>query len=103
MIEIGPVQMIAVGFPAGAKFEGAIIDEIVRLEGERTIRVLDLLFVAKDTDSDELVVLDHQAESHGAIAGALLAIRSAKGWLDATVRETDEARGVRIEEEPADD
>jgi hypothetical protein len=28
-----------------------------------------------------------------AIAGALLAIRSAKGWLDAAVRETDAARG----------
>ena len=30
-----------------------------------------------------------------AIAGALLAIRSAKSWLDAAVRETDEARGRR--------
>jgi len=29
-----------------------------------------------------------------AIAGALFAIRAAKGWLDAAVRETDEARGV---------
>lgn len=72
MTEIGPVQMLAVGFGAGAKFEGRIIDELVRLEGERTIRVLDLLFVAKDTESDELVVLDHQAESLGTIAGALL-------------------------------
>ncbi len=72
MTEIGPVQMLAVGFAAGAKFEGRIIDELVRLESERTIRVLDLLFVAKDTDSDELVVLDHQAESLGTIACALL-------------------------------
>jgi len=30
-----------------------------------------------------------------AIAGALLAIRSAKSWLDAAVRETDETRGRR--------
>ncbi len=30
-----------------------------------------------------------------AIAGALLAIRSAKSWLDAAVREADEARGRR--------
>ena len=28
-----------------------------KLEKERTIRILDLLFIAKDTDSDEIVVL----------------------------------------------
>ena len=50
MTEIGPVQMLAVGFGTGAKFEGRIIDELVRLEGERTIRVLDLLFVMKDEE-----------------------------------------------------
>ena len=38
-----------------------------------------------------------------AIAGALLAIRSAKGWLDAAVHETDEARGVIPGERPRDD
>ena len=38
-----------------------------------------------------------------AIAGALVAIRSAKGWLDAAVEETDEARGGGRDEEPARD
>jgi Cytochrome c oxidase subunit IV len=36
-----------------------------------------------------------------AIAGALLAIRSAKSWLDAAVRETDEARRRSTDAEPA--
>jgi uncharacterized membrane protein len=71
---IVPVQLMQVGFDPGAKFEGRIADELARLEKERTIRVLDLLFVAKDTDSEELVVLEHQEEKMGAIAGALLGL-----------------------------
>jgi uncharacterized membrane protein len=73
MTEIGPVQMIAVAFGPDAKFEGRIIEELAKLEGERTIRVLDLLFVLKDPEgSGDLVVLDHQGEDLGAIVGALL-------------------------------
>jgi hypothetical protein len=75
LADIGPVQLMSMGFEPGAKFEGRIADELARLEGERTIRVLDLLFVAKDTDSDELVVLEHQEENTGAIVGALLGLK----------------------------
>lgn len=73
MTGIGPVQMIAIGFGPGAPFEGKVIDELVKLEGQRTIRVLDLLFVLKDPKgSGDLVVLHHQGEDLGAIVGALL-------------------------------
>jgi uncharacterized membrane protein len=72
MTDIGPVQMIVVAFGPEAKLEGKIIDELARLESEATIRILDLLFVHKDGESGELVALDHQGESLGAIVGALL-------------------------------
>jgi uncharacterized membrane protein len=72
MTEIGPVQMVAVAFSPDAKLEGRIIDELTKLESERTIRILDLLFVHKDAGSGELLALDHQGESLGAIVGALL-------------------------------
>jgi uncharacterized membrane protein len=73
MAEIGPVQMVTVGFGPDAKFEGRIIDELVKLERERTIRVLDLLFVLKDPEGGgDLVVLDYQGAELGAIVGALL-------------------------------
>lgn len=72
MTEIGPVQMIAVAFGPDARLEGTIIDELATLERERTIRVLDLLFVHKDAEPGALVALDHQGESLGAIVGALL-------------------------------
>ena len=75
MTEIGPVQLVSLGFDPGSNFEGRIADELAKLESDRTIRILDLLFVARDTDSDELVVLEHQEESMGAIVGALLGVR----------------------------
>jgi hypothetical protein len=71
--EIGPVQIISFGFEPNASFEGRVLEELSKLESERTIRVLDLLFIARDADSDEVVVLEHQGgESLGAILGALL-------------------------------
>ena len=75
MTEIGPVQLLNIGFEPGANFEGRIADELAKLQSDRTIRVLDLLFIGRDTDSDEIVVLEHQEESMGAIVGALLGLR----------------------------
>jgi hypothetical protein len=75
MSEIGPVQLLNIGFEPGANFEGRIADELARLESDRTIRVLDLLFIGRDTESNEIVVLEHQEESMGAIVGALLGLQ----------------------------
>jgi hypothetical protein len=69
--EIGPVQLLAIGFGPDAEFEGRIMAELARLEGEGTIRILDLLFVAKEEGGD-LVALDYQGEDLGGIVGALL-------------------------------
>jgi uncharacterized membrane protein len=70
--KIGPVQLVALGFPPEAEFEGRIMAEIERLESHETIRVLDLLFVAKDAETGDLLALDYQGEDSGAIVGALL-------------------------------
>jgi uncharacterized membrane protein len=76
MAEIGPVQLMSIGFEPEANFEGRIVDELAKLEKERTIRILDLLFIAKDTDSDEIVVLEHGGtESTGEIVAALLGMQ----------------------------
>ena len=72
MTQIGPVQLIAIGFGPDAKFEGRILEELGKLEDERTVRVLDLLFVLNDAESGDLAVLDYQGEDLGAILGALL-------------------------------
>ena len=70
--KIGPVQLVAIGFPLEAEFEGRIMAELERLESHETIRVLDLLFVGKDAETGDLLALDYQGEELGAIVGALL-------------------------------
>jgi uncharacterized membrane protein len=70
--KIGPVQLVAIGFPPEANFEGRIMDELSRLERHQTIRILDLLFVHKDAQTGDLLALDYQGEELGAIVGALL-------------------------------
>jgi uncharacterized membrane protein len=70
--KIGPVQLVAIGFPPDANFEGRIIDELERLERHDTIRILDLLFVGKHAETGDLLALDYQGEELGAIVGALL-------------------------------
>jgi uncharacterized membrane protein len=69
---IGPVQLLAVGFDPDARFEGRIMDELANLERHETIRILDLLFVGKDDETGDLLALDYQGEELGAIVGALL-------------------------------
>jgi hypothetical protein len=69
---VGPVQLLAIGFDPDARFEGRIMDELESLERHETIRILDLLFVGKDAATGDLLALDYQGEELGAIVGALL-------------------------------
>ncbi len=46
---VGPVEYIIVGFP-GNKFTGEIAPELIALVESGTIRILDLIFIGKDTD-----------------------------------------------------
>ena len=48
-MEVGPVDVYIIGFP-GNKFTGRIAPAIIELVENGTIRILDLLFVAKDSD-----------------------------------------------------
>src|SRR5215204_4868986 len=91
MAEIGPVQLISIGFDRGTNFEGRIIDELAKLESERTIRVLDVLFIARDPDSEETAVLEHpHGEDLGEIVGALLGLKLEEGATSPRGRGADE-------------
>ena len=75
MEQIGPVQLLSIGFDAGSNFEGRVVDELAKLESNRKVRVLDVLFIARDTDSDETVVLEHpHREEFGEVVAALLGL-----------------------------
>jgi DNA-binding NarL/FixJ family response regulator len=68
----GPLQVIAVGFGPGADFEGRVLAEIDRLQGRGVLRLLDVLFVAKDEDGTirELAVGDD--EDFGALLASVV-------------------------------
>jgi hypothetical protein len=56
----GPVQLLAVGFGAGTRFEGQIAEELDRLESAGTIRILDFVFLHRDASTGTLVRMDYQ-------------------------------------------
>ena len=56
----GPVQILAVGFREGAKFEGRIAEQIDQLEQSNTIRVLDFVFLHRDEATNALVRMDYE-------------------------------------------
>lgn len=89
---IGPVQLVAIGFGPDAQFEGRVMEELERLERAETIRLLDLLFVARDAEGGELIALGQQEESLGGIVGALLGFEF----------DDDDGSGSGAEEVPAD-
>ena len=61
---IGPVEYIIVGFP-GNEFNGQIAPELAKLIKSQTIRLIDLVFIAKDADGNVAVV---EFDEHEALA-----------------------------------
>ena len=75
---IGPVQLIALGFPH-PEFHGEIIDELEKLRESDTVRVIDSLAVYKDDDGDlEIMHLSNlsrdEAIELGTVIGALIGL-----------------------------
>ncbi len=68
----GPLQVIAVSFGSGADFQGRVLAEVDRLQGRGVLRLLDMLFVAKNDDGtiQRLVVGDD--EDFGALLASIV-------------------------------
>jgi hypothetical protein len=81
MAFFGPLQIIAVAFPATDQFEGRIAKELGRLSDAGIIRIVDLLAVLNAGDEiDVLRVSDlseSQREELGAEMGALIGLGAA--------------------------
>jgi Family of unknown function (DUF6325) len=51
--ELGPVDYVIVEFPEGhANFTGEMVDELIKLVEAGTIRVVDIIVLAKDAEGD---------------------------------------------------
>jgi uncharacterized membrane protein len=84
----GPVQMLVLEFDR-TRFDGEVMPELERLKDQGTIRVIDLLFVAKP-EGGELEVVQQSdltkddAIEFGAIVGALVGLGT--GSEEKTIR-----------------
>jgi hypothetical protein len=72
MADVGPVQLIALGFGPQAELEGRAMEELMRLEEHQTVRILDLLFIRHVAETSHYEVVDYHGGELGAIVGALL-------------------------------
>jgi translation initiation factor IF-2 len=65
-MSVGPIEYLVVGFP-GNKFKGEIVPALAELVENGTIRILDLVFIAKDEEGNvaavELSELDPEDEA----------------------------------------
>ena len=78
----GPVQILAVGFRAGALFQGRIAEQIELLEESNTIRVLDFVFLHRDESTGALVRVDYDGQDRQGSVTALLESPGTNGGGD---------------------
>ena len=71
---VGPVEYLVVGFP-GNNFKGEIAPALAKLVDDKLVRILDLIFIGKDTDGTivtfEVDEVDGDATSFSVIDGEL--------------------------------
>lgn len=97
---LGPIQFIAFRFDTLDGFEGQILDQLEALLDVPAVRMLDVLFVAKDDDG-ELVALefgesgDEGDDALGTMLGALMGF-SFDGDPDAPPGEITEASAIGV-------
>ncbi len=74
----GPVQALVIAFEGGS-FDGAVLDQLRRLREQGSVRLLDLLFVAKD-ERGEVAPLEQtdlsatETAALGALVSALIGL-----------------------------
>ncbi len=83
--KLGPVQLLVIAFEDG-HFEGRILDELRKLRGHEIIRMIDLLFVARDEQGDVAEVEQSElsadeAAEFGALVGALIGTVNENGAI----------------------
>jgi uncharacterized membrane protein len=77
---MGPVQILMIGYGAGAEFKGEALDELRRLREHDVVRVVDLLMVHKNEDGTiekREIADDGELGALGAFAGALIGFGAA--------------------------
>jgi uncharacterized membrane protein len=77
---VGPIQLVVIGFPPEADFRGEIARAIADLRGRGVVRLIDALFVRKDSSGKvtasvrESELTLHEREVLGTIVGGMLGL-----------------------------
>lgn len=87
-MDIGPIQVVIIGFERTDRFKGEILRELDALRSNGMIRLLDLLFVMKETDGSIVTLEDtdlteQESMEYGALIGDLFGA-GAGGSVDAS-------------------
>ena len=74
---LGPLEYLVIGF-TGTQFDGSIAREIEKVVANRTIRLVDVVFVGKDAQGNALILeLDNKEDPRFASFAELLGDRMA--------------------------
>jgi hypothetical protein len=73
----GPLQVIAVGFGPGADGEARVSAEVDRLQGRGVLRLIDMLFVAKDEDGTIQRLVIGEDEDFGVLLVSIIPLDGA--------------------------
>lgn len=98
-MQIGPVQLIVVGFENDDNFRGQIVEELESVRGRGVIKIIDALFVHKDDAGDVSIIMDSDAteadlSAYGAALQRLLGLDGMNGSVpDVSPLTTDAAAG----------
>jgi DNA-binding CsgD family transcriptional regulator len=69
----GPLQVIAVSFSPGSDFQARVLAEVDRLQGRGVLRLLDVIFVAKNEDGTiQREVVGGEDDDLGALLSSIL-------------------------------
>jgi hypothetical protein len=76
-VTLGPLEYLVVGF-TGTRFDGSIAREIEKVVANKTIRLVDVVFVGKDAEGNAVILeLDNKDDPRFAAFSGLLADRMA--------------------------
>jgi hypothetical protein len=84
---LGPLQVMVVNFE-DTNFTGEVEAELIRLEETGTVRVLDLIFVAKSLDGEIEVIRTDDIHT-GVLTQALLGLTGSPELTAATIDDAD--------------
>jgi hypothetical protein len=74
-VSIPRVQLLVYAFAPDADFEGQLVGALERIESGGALRILDVLFVAREADTGELAAVDLRGTGAGGIVTPLVGFR----------------------------